>query len=230
VSSTSTDVTPDGKPSASGKRWSLRRYLIAGVLVWLPILATIWVVSFMLHIMDRTLLLLPQAYRPENLVGFALPGLGAVFALIVLLVTGLLVTNLIGRQLMSWGEDLLNRIPVVRSVYGGVKSFAESVFSQSNSFRKVVMIEYPRNGVWSIGFQTSENVPEISERTGEPHVCVYLSAALNATAGYLVVVPKRQVVELEMSVDAAMKMIITCGVVVPPAPGEKVPRLPETVG
>ena len=140
MSPTSTEVTPDGKPAAAGKRWSLRRYLIAGVLVWLPILATIWVVSFMLHIMDRTLLLLPQAYRPENLVGFALPGLGAVFALIVLLVTGLLVTNLIGRQLMSWGEDLLNRIPVVRSVYGGVKSFAESVFSQSNSFRKVVMI------------------------------------------------------------------------------------------
>jgi len=222
VSPTSAEVTPDGKSAAAGKRWSLRRYLIAGVLVWLPILATIWVVSFMLHIMDRTLLLLPQAYRPENLVGFALPGLGAVFALIVLLVTGLLVTNLIGRQLMSWGEDLLNRIPVVRSVYGGVKSFAESVFSQSNSFRKVVMIEYPRTGVWSIGFQTSENVPEISERTGEPHVCVYLSAALNATAGYLVVVPKRQVVELEMSVDAAMKMIITCGVVVPPGPSTPV--------
>lgn len=222
MSPTSTEVTPDGKPVAAGKRWSLRRYLIAGVLVWLPILATIWVVSFMLHIMDRTLLLLPQAYRPENLVGFALPGLGAVFALIVLLVTGLLVTNLIGRQLMSWGEDLLNRIPVVRSVYGGVKSFAESVFSQSNSFRKVVMIEYPRAGVWSIGFQTSENVPEVSERTGEPHVCVYLSAALNATAGYLVVVPKRQVVELEMSVDAAMKMIITCGVVVPPGPSTPV--------
>ena len=230
MSPTSTDPIPDGKPAAAPRRVSVRRYLIAGVLVWLPILATIWVVSFMLHIMDRTLLLLPQAYRPENLVGFALPGLGAVFALIVLLVTGLLVTNLIGRQLMAWGEELLNRIPVVRSVYGGVKSFAESVFSQSNSFRKVVMIEYPRTGIWSIGFQTSENVPEISERTGEPHVCVYLSAALNATAGFLVVVPKRQVVELEMSVDAAMKMIITCGVVVPPAPGEKVPRLPGTVG
>ena len=228
MSPTSTDVSPDAKPAAGSKRWSLRRYLIAGVLVWLPILATIWVVTFMLHIMDRTLLLLPQAYRPENLVGFALPGVGAVFALIVVLVTGLLVTNLIGRQLMSWGEELLNRIPVVRSVYGGVKSFAESVFSQSNSFRKVVMIEYPRAGVWSIGFQTAENVPEISERLGEPHVCVYLSAALNATAGYLVVVPKRQVVELDMSVDAAMKMIITCGVVVPPGPGEKVPRVPET--
>ena len=229
MSPTSTDLTPDGKPAGSAaKRWTLRRYLVAGVLVWLPIVATIWVVSFMLHLMDRTLLLLPVAYRPEALVGFALPGVGAVFALLVLLVTGVLVTNLIGRSLVVWGEELLNRIPVVRSVYGGVKSFAESVFSQSNSFRKVVMIEYPRVGVWSIGFMTAEDVPEVSARTGEPHACVYLSAALNATAGYLVLVPKRQVVELEMSVDAAMKMIITCGVVVPPAPTEKLPRLPET--
>jgi uncharacterized membrane protein len=216
------------KTSSAGKTWSLRGYLVAGVLVWLPILATIWVVTFLLHIMDRTLLLLPTAYRPQALVGFALPGLGAVFAFVVLLVTGVLVTNLIGRRLVIWGEELLNRIPVVRSVYGGVKSFAESVFSQSNSFRKVVMIEYPRAGAWSIGFMTAENVPEISERTGEQHVCVYLSAALNATAGYLVIVPKREVVELDMTVDAAMKMIITCGVVVPPAPAEKVAQLPET--
>jgi uncharacterized membrane protein len=229
VSPGSVEISPDGKPAGSGaKRWTLRRYLVAGVLVWLPIVATIWVVSFMLHLMDRTLLLLPVAYRPEALVGFALPGVGAVFALLVLLVTGVLVTNLIGRSLVVWGEELLNRIPVVRSVYGGVKSFAESVFSQSNSFRKVVMIEYPRVGVWSIGFMTAEDVPEVSARTGEPHACVYLSAALNATAGYLVLVPKRQVVELDMSVDAAMKMIITCGVVVPPAPAEKLPRLPET--
>jgi uncharacterized membrane protein len=207
-----------GEPPANspGGKWSLRGYLVAGVLVWLPILATIWVVSFLLHIMDRTLLLLPTAYRPQALVGFALPGLGAVFALIVLLLTGMLVTNLIGRRLVMWGEELLNRIPVVRSVYGGVKSFAESVFSQSNSFRKVVMIEYPRLGTWSIGFMTAESVPEISEKTGEPHACVYLSAALNATAGYLVILPRRQIVELDMSVDAAMKMIITCGVVVPP--------------
>lgn len=207
---------------SSAKKWSLRGYLVAGVLVWLPILVTVWVVSFLLHIMDRTLLLLPAAYRPQALVGFALPGLGAVFALVVLLLTGMLVTNLIGRRLVTWGEELLNRIPVVRSVYGGVKSFAESVFSQSNSFRKVVMIEYPRAGTWSIGFMTAENVPEISEKTGEPHACVYLSAALNATAGYLVVVPRRQIVELDMTVDAAMKMIITCGVVVPTAAPEKV--------
>jgi uncharacterized membrane protein len=204
--------------SVSGKRkWGVRRYLVAGVLVWLPILATVWVVVTLLHIMDRTLLLLPPAYRPEAVVGFELPGLGAVFALIVLLLTGLLVTNLIGRRLVIWGEELLNRIPVVRTVYGGVKSFAESVFSQSNAFRKVVMIEYPRAGAWSIGFMTAEDVPEVSERMGEPHAAVYISSALNATAGFLVMVPRRQVIELDMSVDAAMKMIITCGVVVPPA-------------
>jgi len=208
---------------AGTRTWNLRRYLVAGVLVWLPILATVWVVSFILQLMDLTLRVLPPAYRPEALVGFSLPGLGAVFALIVLLLTGLLVTNLIGRRLVIWGEELLNRIPVVRTVYGGVKSFAESVFSQSNAFRKVVMIEYPRAGAWSIGFLTAEDVPEVSEKLHEPHVAVYISAALNATAGYLVIVPRRDVVELDMSVDAAMRMIITCGVVVPPTVGRAAP-------
>jgi uncharacterized membrane protein len=205
-------VTP---AAAGGRKWSLRRYLVAGILIWLPILATLWVVTFFIHIMDETLLLLPLRYRPEALVGFALPGLGAVFAFIVVLATGLLVTNLIGRQLVAFSEELLNRIPVVRSVYGGVKSFAESVFSQSNAFRKVVMIEYPRAGIWSLGFMTAEDVPEISRKTHAQHCCVYISNALNATAGFLVIVPRSQVVELDMSVDAAMKMIITCGVVVP---------------
>jgi uncharacterized membrane protein len=206
---------------SSARKWGLRRYLVAGVLVWLPILATIWVVSFLLRLMDQTLLLLPPSYRPQALVGFALPGLGAVLAFIVLLLTGLLVTNLIGRRLIVWGEEFLNHIPVVRTVYGGVKSFTESVFSQSNAFRKVVMIEYPRTGAWSIGFMTAEDVPEVSEKLGVPHAAVYLSVALNATAGYLVMVPRSEVVDLDMSVDAAMKMIITCGVVVPAVPASK---------
>jgi len=201
--------------TTGAKKWNLRRYLVAGVLIWLPILATLWVVTFFIHIMDETLLLLPLRYRPEAVVGFALPGLGAVFAFVVVLATGILVSNLIGRQLVVLWEEVLSRIPVVRTVYGGVKSFAESVFSQSNSFRKVVMIEYPRTGVWSLAFMTSEDVPEISRKTGTQHCCVYISNALNATAGFLVIVPRSQVVELEMSVDAAMKMIITCGVVVP---------------
>jgi len=133
----------------------------------------------------------------------------------VVLLTGLLVTNLIGRRLVVWGEDRLNRIPLVRTIYGGVKSFAESILTQSNSFRRVVMVEYPRAGAWSIGFLTADDVPEISAKLGEPHVAVYISAALNATAGYLVVLPRRQVVELNMSVDEAIKMIITCGAVIP---------------
>lgn len=209
-----------GQSAPKKKGSPLRRYLMAGVLVWLPIIATLWVVTFLFRLADKWLVLvpLPAAYRPEGLMGLLLPALGAVFVLLVLLLTGLLGTNLIGRRLLVWGEDLLHHIPIVGSVYGGVKSFAESVFSQSNSFRKVVMVEYPRAGVWSLGFLTAENVPEISEKTGEPHACVYISAALNATGGYLAILPRRQLVELDMSVDAAMKMIITCGVVVPPAP------------
>jgi uncharacterized membrane protein len=212
------------------KKWSLRRYLVAGILIWLPILATVWVVSFFIHIMDETLLLLPPAYRPQALMGFALPGLGVVFAFVVVLLTGLLVTNLVGRQLVALWEELLNRIPIVRSVYGGVKSFAESVFSQSNSFRKVVMIQYPRQGIWSIGFMTAEDVPEISQKLGAQHCSVYISSALNATAGYLVIVPRAEVTELDMSVDSAMKMIITCGVVVPTGATGTYPTLPAQRG
>jgi uncharacterized membrane protein len=200
----------------SGKRkHSLRRYLVAGVLVWLPILATLWVVRFLVQLMDYTLLLLPEAYRPEAVLGFALPGLGAVLAFVVLLITGLLVANLVGRKLIGYWEGVLQRIPLVRSIYGGVKGFTESVFSQGNGFRKVVMIEFPRPGMWSIGFMTAENVQEISAKTGEQQVCVYVPTAPNPTSGYIVMVARDKATELTMSVDAAMKMIITCGVVVP---------------
>ena len=204
--------------SASKRSWGLRRYLVAGVLVWLPILATLWIVSFIVSLMDSILLWLPAAYRPENLMGFRLPGFGIVIALVVVLITGLLVTNLIGRRLVQYWDGLIRRIPLVRSIHGGVKSFAESVFSQSNSFRKVVMIQYPREGAWSIGFITAENVAEVAEKTGVQHACVYVPTTPNPTSGFIVMVPAAEVVELEMSVDAAMRMIITCGVVMPPPP------------
>ena len=211
-------------PSSPKNKGSLlRRILVSGILVWLPIGVTIWVVTFLVHVLDRTLLLLPlpPGYQPQGWVVILMPALGLLLTVAVLFLTGLLVTNLIGRRLLVWGEELLHHIPIVGAVYGGVKSFAESVFSQSNSFRKVVMIEYPRPGVWSLGFLTAEDVPEISARTGEPHAVVYISAALNATAGWLAIIPRRQIVELDMSVDAALKMIITCGVVVPHLPESK---------
>lgn len=203
------------------RTWSLRRYLVAGVLVWLPILASVWVITFIVQLTDRILLLLPAAARPEAVVGFPLPGLGIIIALVVLLVTGLLVTNLIGKRLVQYWDGLMRRIPLVRSIHGGVKSFAESVFSTSNSFRKVVMIEYPRAGVWTIGFVTAEDVAEIGEKMGSPHSCVYIPTTPNPTSGFIVMVPRTEVVELQMTVDAAMKMIITCGVVMPPAPRQR---------
>ncbi|MEP7247523.1 MAG: DUF502 domain-containing protein [Gammaproteobacteria bacterium] len=208
------------------RNWSLRRYLVAGLLVWLPILASLWVITFIVNLMDRTLLLLPVAYRPEALFGFPLPGLGIVFALVIVLITGLMVTNLIGRRIVRYWDGIIRRIPLVRSIHGGVKSFAESMFSTSSSFRTVVMIEYPRVGMWSIGFITADDVGEISQKTGVPHACVYVPTTPNPTAGFIMMVPKSDVVELEMSVDAAMKMIITCGVVMPPAPAARsTPRI-----
>jgi uncharacterized membrane protein len=203
----------------AGKRgWSLRRFLVAGTLVWLPVLATIWVVGFIVSIADRTLVLLPQAYRPEALLGFNLPGLGFVFAFFVVLLTGLAVTNLIGRRLVAYWEELMQRIPLVRSVYGGVRSFTESVLSSSNSFRQVVAVEFPRRGMWSVGFVTADRVPEVSERTGTDLACVFISTAPNPTSGFLVMVPRADLIPLEMSIDAAMKMIVTCGVVLPAPP------------
>lgn len=197
----------------------VRRYLMAGLLVWVPIVVTVLVVRFILDLMDRTLLLLPPSVRPEALFGVHIPGLGAVLAVLLLIFTGMLVSNIIGRSLVALWEDLLNRIPFVRALYSGVKSFSTTILSnQGNSFKKVMLIEYPRQGIWSIGFQTAGDVPLISKHSGEPQVCVFIPTTPNPTSGFIMMVPRSQAIELEMSVDAAMKMIVTLGVVVPPAP------------
>lgn len=209
-------MSTDSPVPAPPRRGSLRRYLIAGMLVWLPILVTVWVLSFIVEVMDRTLLLLPEALRPTSF-GVDIPGLGIVFAFLVLLLTGLLVANLLGRRLVRYWEDVLQRIPLVRTIYGGVKSFAETLLSnQGNSFRKVVMLQYPSRGIWSIGFVTAENLSEVSARLGRQHVCVFVPTTPNPTSGFIVLVPREDVIELDMSVDGAMKMIVTLGVVVPP--------------
>jgi uncharacterized membrane protein len=205
---------------------SLRRLLVAGTLVWLPIIATIWVVSFFVTLMDRTLVLLPDRFQPDALFGFHVPGLGVIFAFVVVLLTGLLVTNLIGRQLVGYWEELMQRIPLVRSVYGGVRSFTESVLSSTNSFRQVVAVEYPRPGIWSIGFVTAEDVVEVSRRTGQHVKCVFVSTAPNPTSGFIILVPEEQLIPLEMSIDSAMRMIVTCGVVLPEPPVAHLPGGP----
>lgn len=197
-----------------------RRYLMSGLLVWLPILVTIWVVRTFLDLMDRTLLLLPPSLRPEALFGVNIPGLGALLAVLLLITTGMLVSNFIGRSVMHIWEELLNRIPFVRAVYGGVKSFSTTLLSnKGNSFKKVLLIQYPSPGLWSVGFQTAENVAIIDGQLGEPQVCVFIPTTPNPTAGFIVWVPRSKAIELEMSTDAALKMIVTLGVVAPTSTG-----------
>ena len=194
----------------------IRRYLVAGLLVWLPIIATVLVVRFILDLLDRTLLFFPPSWQPEALFGMNIPGLGAIVAVLILLFTGVLVTNIIGRSLVAFWEELLNRIPFVRAVYGGVKSFSTTILSNSgNSFKKVLLVEYPSAGIWSIGFQTAADVPVVSARTGETQVCVFIPTTPNPTSGFIFMVPRSKVIELDMSIDAAMKMVVTLGVVTP---------------
>jgi len=195
----------------------LRRYLVTGILIWFPLGATILVFSLLLDISNRVLFLLPDKYQPETLLGYEIPGLGLILTLIVLLVTGILGANLLGRRLVALYERILNRIPLVRSVYGSVKHFAEVVFSpDGTSFKKVLMIEYPRRGLYSLCFQTSENAREVQHMTGEEVVTVFLPTTPNPTSGFMLFVPRKDVVELDMAVDAGLKMIISLGVVVPP--------------
>ena len=197
---------------------ALRRYLINGLLIWVPVLVTVLVVRFILQLMDQTLLVLPSSLRPDALLGLHVPGLGAILGLLIVMLTGLLVTNFIGRALVAVGEELLERIPFVRALYSGVKSFSETVLSNSgNSFKKVLLVEYPRAGVWSIGFQTTDHLPEISSRLGAPQVCVFIPTTPYPTSGFIIFVPHSQCIELDMHVDAAMKFIVTLGVVGPGA-------------
>ena len=200
----------------------IRRYLIAGLLVWIPIGFTLFVLKLVVGLMDRTLLLLPSAYRPENLLGMNIPGLGIVLSIIVLLLTGMLVANIIGKQLVSWSERLLNRIPLVRSIYSAAKNFAEVIFTNTNqAFKKVLLIEYPRKGVYSLCFQTSTDLAEIQVRTSEDMICVFVPTTPNPTSGFIIMVPAGDTIELDMDVESALKMIVSLGVVVPPWVREK---------
>lgn len=197
----------------------LRSWLVAGLLVWLPVLATILVIRLIVDLMDQTLLLLPEAWRPEYLLGIHIPGLGIVLAVVVLLGTGMLLTNLFGRKLVEVSERLLDRIPLVRSIYSGAKKVAETLLMPTGkSFRKVLLVEYPRKGIWCLGFQTTSELGEVQARTGKQVIGVFIPTTPNPTSGFIVMVPSEDVVELEMTVDEAVRMVMSLGVVVPDWP------------
>ncbi|NNF50882.1 MAG: DUF502 domain-containing protein [Gammaproteobacteria bacterium] len=195
---------------------TLRKYLVAGLLIWVPLGITFLILKILIGFMDRSLLLLPEAYRPENMLGIHIPGLGLILTLTLLVVTGLLVTNLLGRKILGGWESLLARIPLIRSVYSGAKQVAETMFSEGGqSFKKVLLIPYPREGVWSLAFQTATEVGEVQVKTSREVLCVFVPTTPNPTSGFIVMVPRADVIELDMTVDAALRMIISLGVVVP---------------
>ncbi len=197
----------------------MRKYLIAGLLVWLPLGVTVLVIKLLVEIMDKTLLLLPLEWRPEALLGFNLPGLGLVLSILVVFATGVVVANFLGHHLVAAWESLLSRIPLVRTIYTGVKQVAETIFSGSaQSFRKVILVEYPRRGMWCLGFQTGTGLGEVQDRTGEEVVAVFIPTTPNPTSGFVIMVPRTDVIEMEMDVDEGLKMIISMGVVVPEWP------------
>lgn len=194
----------------------VRTFLVAGLLVWVPLGVTIILLKILVDLMDQTLLLLPMAYRPETLLGFRIPGLGILLSLVVLLVTGILVANILGRKLVHFWESVLKRIPLVRSIYSAAKQFAEIVFTDNTqSFNRVMLIEYPRKGLYSLCFQTSSNLGEVQAKTGEDVVCVFIPTTPNPTSGLILMVPKSEVIELDMEIEEALQMIVSLGVVVP---------------
>ncbi len=205
----------------------IRRYLVAGILVWVPLGVTAALVYVAIGFTDKTLLLIPEQYRPDAVLGFHIPGLGVILALIVLLVTGVLAANFVGRAFMVGWESLMERIPIIRAVYSSAKKFSEIVFSgSSQSFKKVLLIEYPRRGLYSLAFQTATELGEVQGRTGEEVVCCFVPTTPNPTSGLIIVVPRKDVVELDMEIDEALKMIISLGVVVPSWRNDQIPELP----
>jgi uncharacterized membrane protein len=202
---------------------NLRRYLIAGLLVWLPIVATVLILKFLIDIVDQTLLLLPEMVQPQVLIGFRIPGLGFLLSGLVLLFTGMVVTNLLGSSMIRLWEGLLGRIPVVRAIYSASKQLTETLFSGSGkSFRKVVMVRYPHAGTWTFAFVTGDGMPEANRKTGRDLVNVFVPTTPNPTSGFFLMVPREDMIELDMPVDVGIKLILSAGAVAP----ESKPGLP----
>ncbi len=199
---------------------NLRKYIIAGLLVWLPLAVTYQLLKFVVGKMDgwldKFLEWLPPSFNPDYMLGIEIPGLGVIFTFLLLVLTGVFAANIVGRAFVTGWESLMDRIPIVRPIYSAVKKFAEVVFSdKTDSFKKVLLIQYPRLGVYSFAFQTSSELGEVQERTGEDVICVFVPTTPNPTSGFILIVPRKDVIELDMEVDEALKMIISLGVVVP---------------
>lgn len=205
----------------------MRKYFITGLLVLVPLAITLWVLNLIVGTLDQSLLLIPEKWRPQSLFGFTLPGLGTILTLVIIFLTGLVTRNFLGNRLLTWWEMLLNRIPVVNSIYSSVKQVSDTLFSSSgNAFRKALLVQYPRQSCWTIAFQTGVPSGDVKNHLLGDYVSVYVPTTPNPTSGFFLMLPRAETIELNMSVDEALKYIVSMGVVAPPAPGQKA-VLPE---
>lgn len=202
----------------------MKKYLITGLLVWIPLVITVYVITALVSWMDQ---LLPVGVRPEDLFGRRIPGLGIVVVLALLLGTGVLVSNILGQKLLRLWEGILTRIPVVNAIYSGVKQVSDTVLSPTGqAFRKALLVQWPHPGMWTIAFQTGQPGGDVVNHLAGEHVSVYVPTTPNPTGGYFVIVPRSSVVELQMSVDEALRYVISMGVVAPPP---RAARRPEAL-
>jgi len=194
----------------------LKKYIIAGLLVWLPFAATVVIVKLLIDLLDKTILLLPPEWHPVALLGFSIPGFGIILALSILLLTGMLAANLFGRRFVEIWERILNKIPLVRSIYSSIKQISNTIFDPSGkSFRKVVMLQYPKKDLWSIGFLTNDNVGDEMSAVDDRLVAVFIPTTPNPTSGFIIMTRNDEITELDISVEEGFKFIISMGVIIP---------------
>lgn len=203
---------------------SIRRWLLAGLLVLVPLTITLAVLNWIVSTLDQTLQILPGAWHPDKLLGIHIPGFGVVLTLLIVLLMGAVASNFFGKRLVQWGNSLLSRIPIVRSIYSSVKQVSDTLFSENgNAFRKALLVQWPREGVWTIGFLTGLPGGDVVNHLPGDYLSVYVPTTPNPTGGYFVMLKKSDCIELQMSVDEALTYVISMGVVAPAKRADKAP-------
>lgn len=210
---------------------SIKKYFITGLLIWVPLVITVWVLSIVVNTMDQSIRVIPTQFRPLAQFGFEIPGLGTILTLLIIFITGLVTANILGQQLVKFWESALSRIPVVKSIYYSVKQVSDTLFSgNGDAFRQVLLVRYPHPQAWAIAFQTGEAAAEVSGKFEDEHVAVFIPTAPSPVNGFFFFVPKSETIVLDMSVDEALKYIVSMGVVAPShliADGGTSPNSPE---
>jgi uncharacterized membrane protein len=200
----------------------LKKYFITGLLIWVPLGITVWVLHLLVSAMDQTLLLLPEEFQTEHWLGVHVPGMGVVMTFVVVFGTGLVAANMLGQRLLRFWENILGRIPVFKSIYNSVKQVSDTLFSSSgHAFRKALLVQYPRDGSWTIAFLTGQPGGDVVNHLQGEYWSVYVPTTPNPTSGFFLMMPKSDVIVLDMSVDEALKYIISMGVVSPDSGGRR---------